>query len=118
MPDGQLELARRDRPVELRLDPAVAADEKRPRLRRKMPLSHPAVLTFPRIVVLVDLDVDETDARAGKATAELVDHVDDGATGATRAVAWGREGDHERNVRAQRLGDGIAQQTPVGWETR
>jgi len=116
LPDRRFELAGRDRSLEFRLDPAVAADEKRPGLRWDVPFTHPAVLTLPRIVVPIDLDMDEASRAALEAPADLIDNIDDRTARPARAIPRRREGDDERDVGSQRLRDGIAQETSVGWD--
>ena len=56
-----LELAHGHRALEPLEDLPVAPDDEGPRLRLEAPLAHPTVEPFRRIVVLVDLDVDEPD---------------------------------------------------------
>src|SRR3989442_15521046 len=92
--DGTLELGLRDRSLELRLDAAVAADEKRPRLARQTPLADPLIFSLGRIVVSVDLDVDEADPAACEGPTNAVDDVDDGAAGPARAESGGRRPHH------------------------
>src|ERR671935_2932569 len=79
------ELRHRDRPLELRLDPAVASDQEHPRLAQQAPLTHPAVVAEPRVVVAEDLDVDETDTARREALPNGLHHVHDGAADAARA---------------------------------
>src|SRR5436305_12777198 len=83
--DGGRELADRHRPLELRLDATVGADEERPRLGREPPLVHEAVQPRRGVVPPVDLDVDEADARLAEAATGGIDDVDDGTAGPARA---------------------------------
>ena len=71
--NGGVELAPpRPRP---RTSPCILpsrADEEHPRLAREIPLAHPAVVRrLRRVVVLVDLDVDEADAATRRACGAL-----------------------------------------------
>src|SRR5919204_991544 len=106
-PDRRLELAYRDGPLELRLDPAVTADDERPRLRSEAPLAHPAVVAERGAVVREDLDVDEADAGPLESSPHVVDDVDDWTARSARAVARRRKGDDERLVSGQRRGDRV-----------
>ena len=102
-PNGGLELRGRYRALEARLDPAVAADEEHPRLGGQLPLLHPAV-RLRRLVVLVDLDVDEPHRARPEPLAHVVDDVHDGAAGAARAELRRGEGEHERRAIGERVG--------------
>src|ERR687892_584004 len=93
--DGVLELPHRRRAFEPFDDPAVGADEERPRLRLELPLAHPLVEALRGVVVLVDLDVDETDVAAVEPARDLLDDVDSGAARAARAELGRREDDGE-----------------------
>ena len=73
-----------------------------------------AVEALGRVVVLVDLHVDETNAGAGELLPHVVDDVDDRPAGLAGAERRRRERDHERVVRAQALGDRVAEQVAVG----
>src|SRR5256714_8698159 len=116
--DGGCELADRDRPLELRLDATVGADEERPRLRREPPLAHEGVQPQRGVVPPVDLDVDEPDIRAAQATTHGVDDVDDGAAGPAGAELRRREGDDERLPGGERARDRVAQETAIWWYPR
>src|SRR5207249_1133917 len=94
-PHGGGQLGHRDRPFELRLDPAVGADQEDPRLRRQVPLSHLLVPPERRVVVLVDLDVDEADPACAEAPAHGLHDVDDGPARPARAELRRREDDDE-----------------------
>src|SRR6266567_3690929 len=66
-----------------------------------MPLLHPAVGALARVVVLVDLDVDEANWRLRVLPANPVDHVDDRPADAALAIARCRERDDERLMRSR-----------------
>src|SRR5947209_19009137 len=89
--DGTLELGLRDRSLELRLDAAVAADEERPWLARQTPLADPLIFALGRIVVSVDLDMDEADPGAGEGPTNAVGHVDHGTGRAARHAQGPRD---------------------------
>ena len=95
-------------------DLAVGTDDEDPRLGGQVPLLHPLVHALGGIVVLVDLDVDEADARVGVLAAHRTDDVDGRAAGAARAVLRRRERDDERRVVGQRVGDRAAIELPIG----
>src|SRR4029079_509968 len=99
--DGPRELVGGNRALELALDPAVATDEERPGLRRQAPLPHPAVVALRRVVVPVDLDVDEANPATREAPRDRLDDVHHWPADAARAEARGREGHDERLVRSQ-----------------
>src|SRR2546430_11817456 len=89
--DGTLELGLRDRSLELRLDAAVAADQERPWLARQTPLADPLIFALGRIVVSIDLDVDEADPGAGEGPTNAVADVDNPAARPARNEAGARE---------------------------
>src|SRR2546425_4550777 len=99
--DGTLELGLRDRSLELRLDAAVTADEERPGLARQTPLADPLIFALGRIVVSIDLDVNEADSGAREGPSNAVGDVDDGAARPARTETGRREHEHERLVRGE-----------------
>ena len=79
----------------VRID-ACPVDDERERLALQVPLVDPPVRPLRRVVVLVDLDVDEVDALALPLPGDRLDDLDDRAAGARLAVERRREGDDER----------------------
>src|ERR671937_1400281 len=78
-----------------------------------MPLADPWVRPLARIVVLVDLDVDEMNARVHEASARAIDDVDDRPAGPALAIARSCKRDDERHVRRERLRDRVAEQSAI-----
>ena len=113
LPDRRVELANGDGAFEPVTDLAVGADDEDPRLGGQLPLRHPLVHALGGIVVLVDLDVDEADARVGVVAAHRADDVHGRPAGAARAVLRRREGDDERRAVGQRVGDRAAVELPI-----
>src|SRR5215218_2966066 len=74
--DGARQLADREDALEAGGDLAGAVDDERPRLRRQAPREHLRAVRLARVVVLVDLLLDEADALAAL-TAYLLGDVHD-----------------------------------------
>ena len=112
--DGLLELGGAEGALEARPDDPVLVDDERERLALELPLVDPLVGALGRIVVLVDLDVDEVDAVLLPVLRDGLHDLDDRAARARLAVERRREGDDERAMGGHRRGDGRAQQLAVG----
>src|SRR5215204_4996884 len=109
--DGGFELLLGDGALELRLDPPVSTDEKHPRLGWELPFLDPPVHTERRVVLLVDLDVDERDT--GDAASYCIDDVDDRPACSALAELRRRKDDDERLLARQSVRHGDPQELGV-----
>ena len=89
-------------------------DDERPGLAREPPFLHPFVDPAGRIVLVVDLDVDETDTCALELRAHLVQHVDDRPADAAEAERRRGKGHNEGDGGLEGLLHRVAQELDCG----